>query len=62
MNRFAPGRVVKEGKMHWVVGLTWVSGSGASMIQLSNLNYLVISTMNSRLGYTYSDAEVAFFV
>ena len=32
------------------------------MIQLSNLNYLVISTMNTDLGNTYSDAEVALFV
>ena len=48
--------------MHWVVGLTWVSGSGASMIQLSNLNYLAISRMNSDLGNTYSDAEIALFV
>ena len=62
MNRSAPGRAVKEGKMRLVVGLTWVSGSGASTIQLSNLNYLIISTMNSSLGYTYSDSEFALFV
>ena len=48
--------------MHWIVGLTWVSGSGTSTIQLSNLNYLIISTMNSGLGNTYRDGEVALLV
>lgn len=52
MNQFGPGRVVKEGKIHWVVGLTWVNGLGASMIQLSHLNYLEISTIDSGLEST----------
>ena len=62
MNQFAPGRAVKKGEMHWVIGLTWVSGLGALMIQLSNLNYFAISTMNLGLGDTCSDAEFALFV
>ena len=37
-------------------------GSGASIIQWSNFNYHIISTMESEVGRFYSDAEVGFFV
>ena len=42
--------------------MTLVRGSGISIIQLSNFNYLLVSTLDSDSGSTYSDKKFGLLV
>lgn len=45
-----------------MISLTWVRGLGTSIIQLSNFNYLLVSTLDSDSGSTYSDEKFGLLV